>query len=288
MIDSVNGKILGVTNDITNFWYGLTISKDPFVILDILLVAIIIYWGYLLIKETRAMRILYGILLLGIIMTVGQIFKLLALNWLLGKLVTMILVAIPVVFQPELRSALERLGRTRFVGTYKHLGKKEIKEVVGGLVETAKILSKNKTGALIVLTQKTGLRDIINTGKYIGAKISPEILLTIFAPNTPLHDGATIISGNKIVAAGCTLPLSEDKFDFQIGTRHRAAVGISSQSDAIVIIVSEEKGTISISYNGQLSTDLTPKELEEFLISLLHSKSSQIKNKISKKRIRKL
>lgn len=285
MIDSVSGKVLGVTDDISNFWYGLSLSANSFVILDIILVAIIIYWGYLLIKETRAMRILYGILILGIVMIMGQIFHLSALNWLLGKLVTMILVAIPVVFQPELRSALERLGRTKFVGTYISLDKKEIDVLIDDLVESAKLLSKNKIGALIVITQKTGLRDIIDTGKPIGAKFTPELILTIFAPNTPLHDGALIISGNKVVAASCTLPLSEDEFDFNIGTRHRAAVGMSAQSDAVVLVISEETGSISLSYNGQLSSDLTPKELEEFLFDLLHHHETSIKKKIAKKKM---
>ncbi len=287
-MEIVEGKILGVSDDIANFWYGLTINKNPFVILDILIIAIIIYWFYVLIKETRAIRILYGILILAIVMILGQIFNLAGLNWILGKLFTMILVAIPVVFQPELRSALEKIGRAKFVGNYANLGKKEINEVVSDLTESMKNLSKNKTGALVVLVQNTGLRDIIDTGQIINARLSPKLLMTIFSPHTPLHDGAVIINGNKIVAAGCILPLSDDTFDFNVGTRHKAAVGMSSQSDAIVLVVSEETGTISLSYNGQLSRDLTIKELEELLLDLMYNKSRTIKKKIAKKKIQEV
>jgi len=285
MIGDQTGKILGITDDVANFWYNFTSTKNPFTILDIFLVALIIYWTYLLIKETRAIRILYGILILGLIMIIGQLLNLSALNWLLKNLVTVIVVAIPVVFQPELRSALERIGRTQFVGSYAAMGKLELEVLIKDLVDSAKILSKNKIGALIVIAQKTGLRDIIDSGKRIGGKVSPELLLTIFAPNTPLHDGAVLIAGNKIVAANCTLPLSEDEFDFKIGTRHRAAVGLSSQSDAIILVVSEETGSISVCYNGQLSRDLTLKELEEYMNNLLHSKTRKDKNKIVKRKL---
>lgn len=279
---NISGKILGVTDDISNFYYGLTITKNPFVILDILIIAVIIYWGYFLIKETRAIRILYGIGILGIIMILGQVLHLVALNWMLNKMVTVILVAIPVVFQPELRSALERLGRTNIVGSYPSLGKNELNLVIKDLMDSIKILSKNKTGALIVLVQKTGLKDIIDTGKPINAQLTSPLLLTIFTHNSPLHDGAVIVNGNKIVAAKCMLPLSEDEFSFNVGTRHRAAVGLSSQTDAIVLVVSEETGSISISYNGQLYRDLVLKEFEDVLTGLLQNKTKSLKNQYIK------
>lgn len=280
MVDGLDGKILGASDQISNFWLNLSIKENPFAILDILLVALILYWGYLIIKETKAIRILYGILILALIMLIGQVLQLSALNFILKYIITMIVVAIPIVFQPELRAFLEKLGRAKIVADFNHLRRSEVENVVSDIVKTAKILAKNNTGALIVLAQKTGLKDYIETGVRINAEFSPELVLTIFHPKTPLHDGAVIVSGNKVIAAGCTLPLSEDQFDYNIGTRHRAAVGISEQTDAIVIVVSEERGTISIAYNGQLSTEISPKELEDFILTILHNKSvkSQIKS----------
>lgn len=287
MEEGLTGKVLGLSDNISNFWAGINLYSNPFMILDILLVAIIIYWGYKLIKETRAIRILYGIAILGALMLLGQILHLNALNFILKYLVTMILVAIPVVFQPELRAALEKLGRGKIVADFTALRQSEVSQVIEDLIKAVKILSKNKTGALIVLVQRTGLKDIIEKGVNINAKISSQLITTIFAPNSPLHDGAIIISGNKILAASCMLPLSEDEFDFDIGTRHRAAVGLSSQTDALVVIVSEQSGGLSLSYNGQLIRDLASKELEEMLKDLLQKKSKKEIEKITP-RIHKL
>ncbi|EKD56992.1 MAG: protein of unknown function DUF147 [uncultured bacterium] len=274
MGDELGGKILGASDQVTNFWLNLNFKNNPFAVLDILLVALIIYWGYLLIKETRAIRIFYGILMLALVMLLGQVLQLSAINFVLKYLVTMILVAIPIVFQPELRAFLEKLGRARIVTDFTHLRKSELDLVVDDIVKSAKLLAKNKTGALIVLAQKTGLKDFIETGIRLDSKLTPELLLTIFHPKTPLHDGAVIIGGNKVIAAGCTLPLSEDQFDYSIGTRHRAAAGLSEQTDAVIIVVSEERGTISVAYNGQLSREVSPKELEDFILAILHQKPS--------------
>lgn len=273
MGENLQGKILGVQDQITGFWQNLSLQNSPYAIIDIVLVALIVYWAYLLIKETRAMRILYGIAFLGIIALAGQILQLSALNFILKYLITMIVVAIPIVFQPELRSALERLGRAKIVSEFSSLRKGEINSVVSDIVQAANVLARHKTGALIVLAQQTGLKDIIEKGKKLDARLTPELLITIFSPKTPLHDGAVIINGNKILAANCMLPLSDDEFTYNIGSRHRAAIGLTSQTDAIVIIVSEERGSVSVSFNGQLSRDLAPKELEEFLLNLLQRKN---------------
>lgn len=274
MGENLSGKILGVQDQITGFWQSLSLQNSPFVVLDILIVALIIYWGYLLIKETRAMRILYGIAFLGLIALAGQILQLSALNFVLKYLMTMIVVAIPVVFQPELRSALERLGRAKIVSEFSSLRRSEINSVVSDIVQAANVLARHKTGALIVLAQQTGLKDIIEKGKKLDARLTPELLITIFSPKTPLHDGAVIINGNIILAANCMLPLSDDEFTYNIGSRHRAAIGLTSQTDAIVIIISEERGSVSVSFNGQISRDLAPKELEEFLLNLLQRKTA--------------
>lgn len=288
MDTNLSGKILGINDQVSGFWLNLKSTDHNFAVVDILFVAVIIYYGYILFKETRAIRIIYGILFLAIVMLIGQILQLTALNFVLRYLVTMILVAIPIVFQPELRAALERLGRAKIVTDFANLKRSEISMVVETIVKVSKTLANNKIGALMVITQKTGLRDIIEKGVRLDAEVSAELLISIFTPNTPLHDGAVIISGNKIMSAKCTLPLSDDEFDFSIGTRHRAAIGLSSQSDAIVIVVSEERGTISLAYNGQLSRAISPKELEDFILAIIQQKSNQKNdqkfkvNKISK------
>jgi diadenylate cyclase len=276
-MQQISGKILGISDQINNFGFNLNFKENPFSILDIFLVALIIYSIYLIIKETKAIRIVYGIIILALIMLAGQLLQLSALNFILKYLVTMILVAIPIVFQPELRAFLEKLGRARIVADFSKLRKSEIEVVVEDLVKSVKILSQNSIGALIVLVQKTGLKDYVDTGIKLDAALSPELLLTIFHPKTPLHDGAVIISGNKIVAASCILPLSEDQYDYDIGTRHKAAIGLSQQTDALVIVVSEERGTISIAYNGQLSKEISPKELEEFIYTILYQRLNKKK-----------
>lgn len=262
-------KVLGAKDEIIYFWSSLDISQNPFFILDIIIVAVFVYWLYVLIKETRAMRILYGIIILALLFLVGRLLNLAALNYLLKALMTMLIVAIPVVFQPELRSALEKLGRADIVSDFRRLKRSEISSIIIEIIGAVKELAKTKTGALIVIGQKTGLKDIIETGTLLNAKISEELLLTIFQPRTALHDGAVIIRGNRIAAAGCTLPLSEKRFDSQIGTRHRAAIGLTEQTDAVTIIVSEETGKISLTAKGILSHDVDEKKLKDLLEELI-------------------
>lgn len=271
----VSGKVAGLTDTLSHFWDSINIKSNPFIILDILIVALIFYWGYLLLKETRAMRIIYGIVILAVIFLLGKTLQLETLNYLLKYIMTMIVVAIPVVFQPELRSALEKLGRTDIVGGFGKLQKSKMMSVVKEIVHASELLSKNKIGALIVLTRQTGLRDYIETGVKLNADVSTEMILTVFTPKTPLHDGALLINGDKIVAAGCTLPLAEIQYDYNLGTRHRAAIGLTLQTDALVIVVSEERGMISLGSNGILSRDLSPVKLEELLLKLLRSKSDK-------------
>lgn len=262
-------SITNIKDQIINFWISLDISKNPFFILDILIVALLIYWVYIFLKETRAMQIIYGILILLILFYLSVELNLVALNYILRGLTPMLVVAIPVVFQPELRSALERLGRGDIVSDFKKLKRSEISQIITEITEAVKKFSASKIGALIVITQKTGLKNIVDTGTPINGDVTKNLLLTIFHPNTALHDGAVIIKGNKIISAGCTLPLSEDKFDFHIGTRHRAALGLSEQSDAIIIVVSEEKGSISLANKGILNQGINALKLKEFLEELI-------------------
>ena len=265
-------RILGVSDRANFYLTQFSFKEKPFEILDVILVAILFYWVYLLLKETRAMRILYGIAVLAIIMLLGRLLQLEALNYILTYVLAALVVAIPVVFQPELRTALERLGRTKFVGDFGKLKKFQIENIVSEVVAAAEFLSKEHQGAIIVFTRQTGLRDIIQSGAKIEAQVSRQLLINIFAPKTPLHDGATIISGEKIVAANCWLPLPEQEFNFDLGTRHRAAAGITAETDAIVIVVSEETGKISLAVGGNLTVNLTTRQLKEFLVNLLQHK----------------
>lgn len=268
----LSGKVAGFTDTVSYLWQGINLKANPYIILDVLIVGLFFYWIYLFLKETRAMRILYGIFILAIIFLLGRYLHLNALNYILKYIITAIVVAIPIVFQPELRSALERLGRAEIVGDFSLLRKSEMITVIQEIIQSVKLLSKNKIGALIVLSRQTGLRDYIETGVDVDSKISAEMILTIFTPKSPMHDGAAIINGDRIVAAGCTLPLADIQYDYTLGTRHRAAIGLSMLTDALVIVVSEERGLISLASNGVLSRDLSEEKLEELLARLLRQK----------------
>jgi len=271
----LSGKVAGLTDTVTHFLSNINISNNPYILLDILIVALLFYWAYLFLKETRAMRIIYGIVILAVIFMLGRALQLSTLNFILKYIITVIVVAIPVVFQPELRSALERLGRADIVGGFGGLKRSKMISIVKEIVQSTELLSKNKIGALIVLTRQTGLRDYIETGVRLNAEVTTEVLMTIFTPKTPLHDGAVIIDGDKIIAAGCTLPLAEIQYDYNLGTRHRAAIGLSMQTDALVIVVSEERGMVSLGSNGILSRDLSSEKLEELLVKLLRPRSDK-------------
>ncbi len=265
-------KVLGASDRANYFLNQFNFKNHPFEILDILLVAILIYWVYLILKETRAMRILYGIAILAVVMILGRLLQLQALNFLLTFVLAGLVVAIPVVFQPELRAALEKLGRAKFVGDFGKLKTNKIEDIVGEIVAAADFFGKNQRGALIVLTRQTGLRDIIQKGVKLDAIVSRQLLINIFTPKSPLHDGAVIISGDKIIAANCWLPLTEQEFNLNLGTRHRAAVGISLETDAIVLVVSEETGKISLVVEGNLTTNLSSFQLKDLLVKLLQHK----------------
>jgi len=237
---------------------------------DILIVSILFYWLYSLIRETRAVPIIYGILLLAIIWLIAKVLQLNLLMFLLQNVLTALIVAIPVVFQPELRNALVKIGRTRISSNLLDLKKKDIDEVISVLSRSCRILAKNKTGALLVIARSDKLKEHIEKGQTLDARLTLDLLLTIFTPKSPLHDGAVIISGNRIKAARAILPLSaENRYSYQYGTRHKAAVGLSSVSDAVIIIVSEETGDISVSVNGEIykvEPTALEKELAKYLI----------------------
>jgi len=257
------------------FVSSLSFFSYPLAILDIFIVAALFYWLYLLLKGTRGIRILIGLMILGIGLLFSHLLNLIALTWVLRSFLAVAVIAIPIIFQPELRRALEKLGRTNIKSFLK--GDKQLQNIVSTISEAAEVLAKNKIGALIVIKKKTGLEDYIETGTLINAQLSSKLILNLFYPHSPLHDGAIIIEGEKIIAAGCTLPLLETDQGFKYGTRHKAALGISTETDALTLVISEEKGTISLAVEGKLITDIKPKELPNYLLKFLRLKNHKLK-----------
>ena len=242
-------------------------------ILDIILVLFIIFKAFGLLKGTRAWQLLKGIAFLIILTWISGFLKLTILNYILTSVMSYGVIMLIIVFQPELRRALEQLGTTnklsRFLGIDKDLNTKK-KENIYKIVIAAVELAKAKKGALIVIEREIKIQDIISTGIIMNSEISPQLLVNIFEPNTPLHDGAVVISDNKIAAASCMLPLADDKdIARELGTRHRAAIGVSKESDAMVVVISEETGRISIAKDATLIADVREDVLKKILIKNL-------------------
>ncbi len=250
---------------------------------DILLVAFVVYKIMKFILETRAEQIFKGILLLVLITVLSDILNLHTLNWLCKGAVALGAVAILIVFQPELRRALEIMGRGKFVkGSMTRTEKEENKNLVRIIVNAVKTMSREKTGALIVFERDTMLEDIAETGTILDAKVSEQLLGNIFYEGSPLHDGAVIIGGGVIYAAGCVLPLSKRQdLSKSLGTRHRAGIGITENSDALVIIISEETGIISMAEDGMLDRFMDAKSVEKKLLDF-YMKEDNIGGKFSR------
>lgn len=266
---------------VENFWKGVTLSlNNPWsiitLIIDIIIVIFLIVKVVKILKGSRAMQLIKGILFLIIITWLSGIFNFQILNYILTTIMTYGVILLIVLFQPELRRALEQLGSsnkwTKYFGLEKDIISKT-KEGIYKIVLAVVELSKNKTGALIVIERDIKLKEIISTGVTLNAEISPQLLVNIFTPNTPLHDGAVVIKDNKIAAAACMLPLANDEdIARELGTRHRAAIGMSKESDAIIIVVSEETGRISIAKEGTLIADLKEEAIKKILISNIITK----------------
>lgn len=252
-------------------------------IVDIAIVTYVLYRIILLIKGTRAEQLVKGLIIILLAMVVSGQLGLQTINWLLQGFMTMGLVAIPIVFQPELRRALEQLGRGKiFQRPFYDYEQESFYSFLDELLKAIPVLVKKKIGALIVLERETGLKDIIETGIRIEGVVTAELLINIFMPRSPLHDGATIIRGNMVAASGCFLPLTENpNLSKELGTRHRAALGLTEISDAVAIVISEETGVISLAYEGKLTRYLDEKTLRSTLINLQISR--QPKSKSSKK-----
>ncbi|MER1958077.1 MAG: diadenylate cyclase CdaA [Solibacillus sp.] len=237
-----------------------------FKVLDVLLVWYVVYKALTLIKGTKAVQLLKGLLIVVLAKFATYVFGLDTLDWLLQEVIDWGFLAIIIIFQPEIRRALEQIGRGKIFQRTNSQQEDEQTRLVEAMKKSVSYMAKRRIGALISIEKETGLNEYIETGIKMDASISSELLINIFIPNTPLHDGAVIIKKNEIAAAACYLPLSESAFiSKELGTRHRAALGLSEVTDAITVVVSEETGAISITVNGNLHRNLSIAEFEELL-----------------------
>ena len=265
-----------IWSTIRNMGWNLTHRLGIIEILDILIVAIIIYELLLLTRHTRGSALLKGLFLLLVMVMLSNILGLTSLNWLMMAILQNGALVLVILFQPELRKMLERMGRSRLISKSNRKTLDDEREtIINEIVQTVVDLSRRRVGALIVFERKTGLQDVIETGTLLNAEISAPLLENIFEPNTPLHDGAVVIREDQIMAAACILPLAEASgVSRELGTRHRAAVGISENTDAAVIVVSEETGIVSLATDGSLKRPFSIDELKEFLNGFYRSRVS--------------
>lgn len=290
-LQMINLKAWGYLMDFLNkidFWRIINFLSDNLsikgpwdivkTIIDVSIVSYAIYKIARLVRETRAWQLIKGILFILIASKLSEMLGLRTIAFILKMIIQYLAIALVVLFQPELRRGLEQIGRSRFKNffnfedeSYTIKVKSNIEEIIKAVVE----MSKTFTGALIVIERETKIGDIINSGIQIDSNVNSELLMNIFTPNTPLHDGAVVIRGDKIKAAACFLPLTENpNLSKELGTRHRAALGISEVSDAIVVVASEESGKISVALNGGLTRNLTSDTLRKALSKNLLEKDT--------------
>ena len=246
-------------------------------IIDILIVAFLFYTVMRLIRSTSAARVARSILLLLAVTGLTEIFRLYTLNWILSKILEIGVIALVIMFQPELRRMLERFGGRFFTNLISSGGAASPEQqAIEATVAACEVMSKEKVGALLIFERSMPLDEYFKTGTIVDAKVSDQLLRNLFFKNSPLHDGAVIVRGSRVAAAGCVMPLTENThLPSDIGTRHRAGIGSSEVSDAVVVIVSEETGTISVAIGGMLKRHLAPKTLEKLLVSELISEPEQ-------------
>lgn len=249
-------------------------------IIDILIVAVAVYYIIKHFRQTRAAQLLKGIAILFVIAYLAEWFNLNMISFILENTLQVGFIALIIIFQPELRRGLEHVGRSKFGSFFTNLkGDIDDVEIVSEVCRAAKNLSASKTGALIVFEKDTMLDDLLTAGTEINATVTAELLENIFVPNTPLHDGAVLIRNNKIYQASCVLPLSSNKdLSNELGTRHRAGLGISEQSDCVTVVVSEETGKISVMQNGNMTRNLSETSLHKLLTKALAPKDDMSKN----------
>ena len=261
-------------------YHGLLSTVGFRDVVDILLVAVILYKSYEMLKDTRAITLAKGMFVMMGVALGAYILELHAIYWLLSKSIYLLFMALPIVFQPELRRALERIGQGKFLGSAVYLNAEEADTLVNEIDKVVFNMSAKKIGALIVLEREIGINEIIDTGIRVDGLVTAPFMMNVFIPNTPLHDGAAVIRGNRMIAAGCLLPLTENRsLSTELGTRHRAALGLSEQCDAVVGIVSEETGIVSIAENGHITRRLNSEQLKKRLRPLLIKADPTLKMK---------
>ena len=261
-------------------YHGLLSTVGFRDVVDILLVAVILYKSYEMLKDTRAITLAKGLFVMMGVALGAYILELHAIYWLLSKSIYLLFMALPIVFQPELRRALERIGQGKFLGSAVYLNAEEADTLVNEIDKVVFSMSAKKIGALIVLEREIGINEIIDTGIRVDGLVTAPFMMNVFIPNTPLHDGAAVIRGNRMIAAGCLLPLTENRsLSTELGTRHRAALGLSEQCDAVVVIVSEETGIVSIAENGHITRRLNSEQLKKRLRPLLIKADPTLKMK---------
>ena len=264
---------------INNMIWNLTHRLGIIDILDIIIMAVILYELLILLRRTRSSALLKGVFLLLVIVMLSSLLGLTSLNWLLTTILNNGAVVLFVLFQPEIRKGLEKMGRSTLLtkGNERPADTEKQQRIVSEIMQTMLDLSHRKVGALICFERRTGLQDVIDTGTRVDGEISAPLLENIFEPNTPLHDGAVVIRGERVEAAACILPLTEARgVSRELGTRHRAGIGLSENSDATVLIVSEETGTMSMARGGTLQRPLSEKELRSILEELYQPEISWI------------
>ena len=264
-------------SNVEMFFWNIIHQPNLADVIDILIMAALLYQLVMLTKQTRAIQVLKGLAVLLIISYVSELFGLTSLNWLMRSVLNNGALLLFIIFQPELRKVLEQVGRG---AGFEHgsASQSENERIIAEITQCCLRLSKRRVGALIVFEQKTGLKDVIETGTALDASISAPLLENIFEPNTPLHDGAVIIRGQRIVAAACVLTLSESNaLSRDLGTRHRAALGISEASDAVTLIVSEETGIVSLTKNGVMTRRLDAEGIAHALRELYHEEPPGLK-----------
>lgn len=253
-------------------------------IIDILVMTFLIYKVIVLVKETRAAQLLKGLFIILLFSRISIALNLYTVNWLISNVFTAGLILVIVIFQPELRRAFEKLGRTNnWLSSFSKIKTDQFEIKTDEIVNAVASLSRQKIGALIVIENNVGLADIVETGTRLDAEISSELLINIFFPNSPLHDGALILRDEKILAAGCFLPLSSNNsISKELGTRHRAALGLSEKSDAYIIVVSEETGVISTVYNSNISRHIDSETLRNTLNKMFIEEDNSLLKKTKK------
>ena len=293
MFENLTLSFSGIWNSFVSYMTELV--QNPFklltLVLDLAIVTYILYKFVVYAKKSRMWQLLKGILFILIITAISEALQLKILNFILTAFMPYGVIALIVIFAPELRRMLEQLGTnklTRYFGIDKDLETKTKEDVYKVVIATTE-LAKTKTGGLIVIERDIKINDIIDSGVKIDSEVSPQLIVNLFTPNTPLQDGAVIVSNNKIAAAACILPLADDKdIAKEIGTRHRAGIGISKESDAIAIIVSEETGKISVAIDGKLIADVKEEALRNILIKhVINKRFTRESQKIRRLKIKK-